>query len=221
MIQGTNGNDTLTLKSGLKLISSSGNDTLTGNGPGYQLNKTHTQVNADFAKGTIAKYQGTSSYGIDTLSGTGFSKFINSTASTKATIYSSLDNDMAFELKQGNVDFYSNVKTSNTIQTDNAALTLHYEKFTDSITLDNNTVTKTDGKTDTFTTAAVINGTDYGDSYNIIDVNTTEGLGLNYNQSLTINAGKGSDSFRFTHIHNELTINAVTNHNDNSDSYYI
>ncbi|MEX9216458.1 beta strand repeat-containing protein [Providencia rettgeri] len=221
VIQGTNGNDTLTLKSGLKLISSSGNDTLTGNGAVYQLNKTHTQVNADFAKGTIAKYQGTSSYGIDTLSGTGFSKFINSTASTKATIYSSLDNDMAFELKQGNVDFYSNVKTSNTIQTDNAALTLHYEKFTDSITLDNNTVTKTDGKTDTFTTAAVINGTDYGDSYNIIDVNTTEGLGLNYNQSLTINAGKGSDSFRFTHIHNEITINAVKNDNDNSDSYYI
>ncbi|MDD9341812.1 MAG: hypothetical protein PV362_19655 [Providencia heimbachae] len=221
VIQGANGNDTLTLKSGLTLISSGGNDALTGNGAVYQLNKAHTQVNADFANNAITKYQGTSSDGIDSLSGAGFSKFINSTASTKATIYSSLGNDMAFELKQGNVDFYSNASTSNTIQTDNAALTLHYEKFTNSITLNNNTVTKTGGETDTFTTASVLNGTDYGDTYNIIDVNTTAGLGINYNKSLTINAGKGSDYFRFSHIHNALTINATNNDNDSPDSYYI
>ncbi|MEY0217175.1 beta strand repeat-containing protein [Providencia rettgeri] len=210
VIQGTNGydtltgNDTLTLKSGLTLISSGGNDTLTGNGAVYQLNKTHTQVNADFAYGKIAKVQGTSSDGVDTLSGKGFSKFINSTASTKATIHSSLDNDMAFELKQGKVDFYSNAETSNTIQTDNAALTLHYEKFTDSITLNNNTVTKTDGKTDTFTTAAVINGTDYGDSYNFSGT-------LNNHKDLTVNAGQGVDSYLIDGIASNVTINAKEN----------
>lgn len=213
MIQGANGNDTLTLKSGLTLISSGGNDTLTGNGAVYQLNKAHTQVNADFAKGTIAKDQGTSSDGVDTLSGTGFSKFINSTASTKASIYSSLDNDMAFELKQGNVDFYSNASTSNTIQTDNAALTLHYEKFTNSIILNNNTVTKTDGKTDTFTTAAVFNGTNYGDNYNLSGT-------INNNKNLIINTGKGVDSYLINGITSNVTIYAKENNSMNESEIF-
>lgn len=117
---------------------------------------------------------------------------------------------MAFELKQGNVDFYSNMKTSNTIQTDNAALTLHYEKFTDSITLNNNTVTKTDGKTDTFTTAAVINGTDYGDTYKFNG-------NINNNNALTIKAGKGVDAYEFVNIRSNITVNAQEN-NDISKS---
>ncbi|MEY0665595.1 beta strand repeat-containing protein, partial [Providencia rettgeri] len=227
VIQGTNGNDTLTLKSGLKFLSSSGNDTLTGNGAVYQLNKTHTQVNADFAKGTIAKYQGTSRDGVDTLSGTGFNRFINSDTSTKSTIYASHINDMHFEFKAGLVDFYSSESTNNTTFSGNATLTAHYETFNSGITfknIDNSQrweVDKQGGKKDTTSAISVLNGTDYGDTYNIIDVSTTAGLGLNYNQSLTINAGKGSDSFRFTHIHNAITINATKNDNDNPDSYYI
>lgn len=209
-IQGATGNDTLTLKSGLTFISSGGNDALTGNGAVYQLDKSHTQVNADFANNAITKYQGTSRDGVDMLSGEGFSKFINSTASTKAIIYSSLGNDMAFELKQGNVDFYSNASTSNTIQTDNSALTLHYEKFINSIIINNNTVTKTGGKTDTFTTAAVFNGTNYGDNYNLSGT-------INNNKDLTINTGKGIDYYLVDGITSNVTINAVEN-NDTSES---
>lgn len=230
VIQGTNGNDSLTLKSGLKFLSSSGNDTLIGNGAVYQLNKTHTQVNADFAKGTIAKYQGTSSDGIDTLSGAGFNRFINSDTSIKSTIYASHINDMNFEFKSGQVDFYSSEKTNNYTWSGDAILTVHYENFNSGITFQNIEgsrrweIIKQDGKSDksdTTSAISVLNGTDYGDTYNIIDVKTTAGLGLNYNKNLTINAGKGSDYFRFKHIHNAITINAVKNDNGSSDSYYI
>ncbi|MEY0290702.1 beta strand repeat-containing protein [Providencia rettgeri] len=213
VLQGSDKDDIITLKEGLTLLSSKGNDTLTANGATYQVSDEETSVSANFETGSINKLKDNVSVGTDTLLGEGVAKFINGNNVVYANIHSSQTRDMSFELVGGTVDFYSHVNTNNQIDTGNATLALHYEGLDQGIQVNigkdgKNEVIKGDEgsqKTDSFTQANEIRGTDYGDTYRF------EGS-INQSKNLKITGGKGVDQYTFNGVNtSSLVVNAGTN----------
>lgn len=198
VLQGSNHDDTIVLKAGQTLLSSQGNDTLTGNGATYQASDALTSLSADFSKGEIAKNENNVDVGKDTLIGDGFAKFVNGQNVVYADIKSSHTQDMSFELVGGQVQFHSNANVNNTIDTGNATLTLHYEELDHGIQVNmgaegKNQITKgSEGseKTDLFTHTQTIKGTNHGDKY------TFEG-DINQGNKLVVQGGKGVDQYHF------------------------
>lgn len=195
-LQGSNYNDIIKLKSGLTLISSDGNDTLTGNGASYQLSTQHTKTNANFITNKIGKFDSKSNHlGTDTIEGDGFDTFALSKNSVYADIYAGSERDMTFYLNKGTVHFYSSSK-SNRIDTGAAELTLDYKQLATGISVtmaggSQNRVSKNVGGDDTFTTIKKLIGTNHGDAFHFSSDR------INYSTEFVVESGSGVDSYSF------------------------
>lgn len=209
-LQGSNYNDIIKLKSGLTLISSDGNDTLTGNGATYQLSTQHSKTNANFISNKIGKFDSKSNLlGTDTIEGDGFNTFALSKYSVYADIYAGNQRDMTFYLNKGTVHFYSSSK-SNRIDTGNAELTLHYEQLDSGITVhmdgvNQSRVLKANGNVDTFTKVKQLIGTNSGDTFSFSGSNINSGI------EYSVVSGKGIDNYFFDGSTTKLNINAQKN----------
>ncbi|EBW8880449.1 hypothetical protein BXG10_24355, partial [Salmonella enterica subsp. enterica serovar Enteritidis] len=212
-LQGSNNDDNIALKSGLLLISSNGNDTLTGNGATYQLSDQHVRTEAHFDTNTIAKMDSNSNLlGIDTLINEGFDTFALSKNSIYANVYAGNQRNMGFLLNNGTVNFYSSYK-NNSINTGNTQLTLHYEKLSDGVRVNmvggaQSSVSKANGSIDTFTKVNQLIGTDNGDTYSF------SGGNINSGSEYRITSGKGIDSYAFNGSTTKVTITAQKNSSD-------
>ena len=195
-LQGSNYNDIIKLKSGLTLISSDGNDTLTGNGASYQLSNQHTKTNANFITNKIGKFDSKSNHlGTDTIEGDGFDTFALSKNSVYADIYAGSERDMTFYLNKGTVHFYSSSK-SNRIDTGAAELTLDFKQLATGISVtmaggSQNRVSKNVGGDDTFTTIKKLIGTNHGDAFHFSSDK------INYSTEFVVESGSGVDSYSF------------------------
>lgn len=215
VLQGSKQDDTIVLKEGMTLLSSQGDDTLTGNGATYQAADELSTINADFLAGNIAKRENNTLVGTDKLEGDGFSQFVNGNNMVYANIQSSDSHDMEFDLVGGTVDFHSHADVNNQINTDDANLILHYESFNDRIQLNmgsegkNQTIKGSVGseKIDSFTHAQEIKGSNHGDKF------TFKG-NINEGNKLTIQGGTGIDEYHFNGTStSSLEINAGKNTN--------
>ncbi|CAK9885896.1 MAG: hypothetical protein XXXJIFNMEKO3_02313 [Candidatus Erwinia impunctatus] len=211
VFQGSAGDDTISLKSGMTLLSSGGNDTLTGNNGTYQLASDVNVSVADFSAGSITKRNGNTVIGTDTLRGaddanSSFAEFTNSSNAEMTTITSSNVKDMKFSLIKGDVNFNSTGGVNNQIVTGAANLKLNYKNFTDNVAVnlsDNNlTVEKSGGKKDKFDGLSGITGSDHGDTYTLTEFNAAK--------ELNISTGQGRDTFSFKNVNTSTDAKKIT-----------